>query len=974
MIHLRIRTEYTFKQVYGPIQKCVDRLKSVQVTHAAIVDLDGTWGHVWWHEACQKACIVPILGVELVVSEIDDHVPKMFFLARNADGLRELYNFTSKAYRQTIKTARGHKPRLYKTDVKKMSKNIYIFAGDILEEEFLLDCDAILDINPASRVLNSAKIELAKKHHMRLVSTADNWFPSPEDSENFELIEGRKKPSKQYILEANEMLDSPSIGDLSFENYPLTKAPNLHKDGDLENLCREGAKFRSERNGLVWSEAYEKRLRREVDLILTKKFESYFFIVSDIVKYAKTKMLVGPSRGSSAGSLVCYLLRITEIDPVEAKLYFERFIDESRKDLPDIDIDFPGLKRHIIAEYMEKEYTNVAHIGTVSRYKSKSALDKACETLGIPLYATFACKAAIIQRTSGDARGSDSLVETLDTTKAGSELLEQYPELRRACELENHASHTSTHAAGLLVCNEPIENFCTVQADGTAQVEKKTVEALNLLKIDALGLRTLDILEDCGVENNWYEMKFDDPKTYDIFNRQALSGIFQFEGQSMRNLSSQIEFKSLHDIDAVVALARPGPFGGGVTAEWLERRKGKEYRTFHPLVEEHMKDTYGLPVYQEQTMAIVREIGKFDWNKVSSIRKAVALKKGKDFFDQYFDYFLEGALEQGMTKEEARAAWEYINSMGAYQMNKAHTYSYAVLSYWCAWLKAHHPYEFAASNMRHSKDEESSITMLQEMIREGLKYSPFNLEKSQKTWSVKGGELIAGFDSLYGFGEVNAKKFAEMRDAGLLTEAQKGKAISAPSMFKDLFPIHTKFRVYYEDHKNVVRPNGMVGLMNAPVDMKDIVDGSSGSFCFIGRLIQKNLKDDNEAVNVKKRGGKLREGPVIYLHVRLADDTDRVQVRIDRFDYPKYGKEIFECPLNTYLLVRAMFSPRTGRFGFVQGIEILEKPIEREKQVTVNLPKPGVPKNHRPGSEKQKIMDFELPIAKDKFKAFRLDE
>lgn len=920
MIHLRIRTEYSFKQTFAPVARVVRRLKELGTTHAGIVD-QGTWGHTHWHDECSKAGIVPILGVEIIVSDTDDSAQTMWFLARNLDGLKELYRFSSKSYTQKISTKSGSKPRLFKNDVRNMSENIYVFADTVLDDVFLSQVNAILDLSPASRVLNMSKERIAKDLGLRMVKTCDNYFAYPEDYQTFEITDGGTKPSKQYIT------DDVDAGDLTFEKYDLPKAPMLKREGDLEKLCRDGIDYRREYNGLVWSDVYEARLQRELGLIRSKNFDSYFLIVSDMVVEAKKTMLVGPSRGSSAGSLVCYLTRITEIDPIPADLFFERFIDESRKDLPDIDIDFPGLKRQQVFDYMAKTYGNVANIGTIQQFKPKSALIQLCQKLGIPAVATAGVKAAMIERSSGDARANDCLADTLETTKAGQILKSMFPEVVRASHLEGHASHTGTHAAGLLICNEPLENYCTVMDNGTAQVDKDAAEKLNLLKIDVLGLRTLDILEDSGIDVDWYSLPLTDPRALDIFNRRQLSAIFQFEGQSMRNLSSQIEFKSIQDIDVVTALARPGPFGGGVTKQYLDRRKGLKYDPIHPIVEKVMSHTYGLPVYQEQTLAICRYIGKFDWVASASIRKAISKSQGKTIFNTYWPQFLRGAQEQGMTEDQATATWKLIDSMGAWQMNKAHTYSYAVIGYWTAWLKAHHPLEFAASNLRHAGDEETAFAMLQEMVKEGLKFEPFNLEKSQATWSIQGDTLVAGFDSLKGFGEVKAKKFAADRDSGDLKENQLEQIEKATSLFFDLFPIHRKYKSYYDGDEDVI---GDV------VNIDDIQE--PGSYVFIGRLISKNLRDANEDINVKKRGGKKVTGPVMFLDFRVADDTGQVQSRIDRKDYAAIGKQVFEAPEGTAILVRANFIKINGefaKFGFVKKIKILEDRESRPDTVVI---------------------------------------
>lgn len=902
MIQLRVRTEYTFGATFAPINRVVQQLKEMGCTAAGIVDEDSTWGHVPWHQACRAAGIKPLLGVSIAVNDEDSPV-KMWFLARNADGLSELYGWTSKAHIQPIKTRAGRVPRLWRDDVRKMSENILKFAGDCVDGKFLREVGAVIDINPASRILNARKIALAKETGLRLVATSDNAYASEDDVNAFEFVsKAALKPSPQHLLtELDYQPAARAIAD-ECDDYELPHAPMIRAEGDLEALCREGIKFRK----MKWTQEYEDRLCYELDLIRSKDFESYFIIVADMVRYAKRHMLVGPSRGSAAGSLVCYLTRITEIDPLPPKLFFERFIDVSRKDLPDIDLDFPDDKRHIVFEYMAEKYGsgNVAHIGTISRFKPKSALIQVCKAIGIPPHATAAVKVAMIERTSADSRASHCLIDTLETTEPGRQFIEAYPEAKIAIELEGHASHTGVHAAGLLVCNEPITKYCTVDENGIAHVDKGAAEALGLLKIDVLGLRTLGVLEDAGVDIDWYNLPMDDTSTYEVFNNQHLCGIFQFEGEAMRSISRRVDFGSINDVDAVTALARPGPFGGGVTEKYLLRRGGQKYQPIHPLVEEYMKDTYGLPVYQEQTMAIVREIGKFDWKDTSTIRKAMSKRMGKEFFDNFWSKFKVGAAAQGISESAARSTWEMINAMGAWQMNKAHTYSYAVISYWTAYLKAHHPLEFAAANLRSAKNEDSAIALLREMAREGMKYVPFDIEKSQADWSVQDGVLYGGFKSLHGIGDAKAAKLVAARDAGALTLKQREFIAEARSAFADIFPFRTLYGHLYDDPEG----NNIASPVVHVIDLIEHTPMHGEERVFLGELVYKNPRDANEIVNVKKRGGKMLTGKTAYMDVRLRDDTASIGGRIGRFDFERIGRELSESvPLGAHLMIRAKF-------------------------------------------------------------------
>lgn len=897
MIQLRVKTEYSFGQAYAPISRVIERLKAIGCTAAGIVDTD-TWGHAKWQAACDEAGIEPLFGVECVVTK-GDLPQRMWFLARN---LTELYHWTSKSYHQRLQTRIGAIPRLYPHDVEVMSEAIVKFAGEITDAEWLAQIDAVMDVSPASQILNITKRQIAKQRSLLLVETSDNAFAFPEDRSTFELMsKSSLKPSAQYLLDTlDHQDDAQEIVD-HCHGARLPTATMLKTEGDLLALCKRGAKFRK----VKLTGTYLARLNHEMNLIKMKEFESYFLIVADMVQYAKQHMLVGPSRGSAAGSLVCYLTRITEIDPILHNLMFERFIDETRKDLPDIDLDFPDDKRHLVFEYMAKKYgeENVAHIGTVSRFKPKSALIHVCKAFHIMPKDTGAVKAALIERSSADARASKCLEDTFANTKPGRDFISLYPEAAVAATLEGHASHTGVHAAGLLVCNAPIANFATVDDEGIAHLEKDAAEKLGLLKIDILGLRTLSILEDAGKHIDWYNLPLDDTKAIDLFNSGHLCGIFQFEGDAMRSISSQLKIKSIVEIDAVTALARPGPFAGGVTKKYIDRMNGASYRAIHPEVESHMSETFGLPIYQEQTIAIVKEIGGFGGKEAAMIRKAMAKSLGVEFFNSYWDRFRAGAITKGVPEPEARATWEMINAMGSWAMNKSHTRSYAVISYWCAYLKANYPLEFAAANLRNAKEEDSAVLLLREMTREGIEFVPFDLEHSEINWSVKHGKLYGGFMALKGIGEAKAAKLVEARNAGTLTEKQEKMIRNSFNIFADLYPIQTKYRHLYSEPD----ANGIQGPISYVQDLLTPLPHGAERV-FIAEMIHKSPRNANEEANIKKREGKIETGQLEYLDLRLRDDTGTIGARIGRKDYLRMGVELAESvPVGAHLLVRAKF-------------------------------------------------------------------
>ena len=942
MIQLRVRTEYQFGEAFAPLDRVIARLKAIDCPAAGIVDR-GTWGHVKWDGACRAAGIQPLFGVSLaVVPDLtSEDRPEMWFLALSEAGLGELYRLSSRAQRQA---ARGV-PRLSFQDVLGVSGEVAKFSGAVLDRGLLAAVRPWVDFDPSSLLLNRRKAALCKELGLRPVVVSDNLYSAPEDRTTFEIIGKQSRVTPQHIATAAELQALiPEVNfKLALENMAeiverakgvqLPRAPLIKVEGDLEALCRAGI---VERGIDPWPEEYEKRLQYELGLIRSKNFESYFLVVQDMTRYAKRHMLVGPSRGSAAGSLVCYLTRITEIDPIPPKLIFERFIDVTRDDLPDIDLDFNDSKRYMVIDYLREKYgqANVTNIGTVATFQPKSALIAVAKKLGVPPWETNAVKDSIFARSSGDSRANFALLDTLEQTDPGRKLIEKYPGMKLAADLEAHATHCGVHAGGILVCNEPIENFCTVTADGVAQIDKKDAEALNLLKIDALGLRTLGVLEDSGIAVDWYALRLDDPRVFDVLNRKQFAGVFQFEGGSLQSVASQMEVKSLDDIGHITALARPGPMASGGTTSYLLRRAGKEQASVpHPAMAPYVNKTFGVVVYQEDVLMICRDLGKMPWDDVTQLRKAMSKSYGKEFFDRYRDKFVAGAEQNGIDFAPATQIWEMVNTMGSWAFNLAHSYSYAIVSYWTAWLKAHHPLEFAAATLRNSRNDESSINVLRELIKEHVEYVPFDPELSEVNWSVKDGKLIGGFTGLKGIGESKAAALVEKRaqNGGRLPENERSKVLEAEQTFSDLFPTARRFGDYYTDPERFDIRNG-----TKVVRIEEIT--GEAEFVYIGQMRGKDLRDHNEEIRVKRRNGKRKTGPTLFLDLDIKDDTGNILTRIGERDFEEVGRKIWdEAPIGSWWIVRGyrhLWGKQDGGFKmiYVKKIRQLPDPFAKEKK------------------------------------------
>lgn len=434
---------------------------------------------------------------------------------------------------------------------------------------------------------------------------------------------------------------------------------------------------------------YREKLQYEMNIIEQKDFIDYFLVVSDLVKFAKdTGIPVGPARGSAAASLVCYLLRITEVDPMLFPgLIFERFIDLTRQDLPDIDLDFDSERRHEIRAYLVSKYgsAQVSNIGTFTGYKAKNSLDDVARVYKIPKYEVDTVKDLLLERSSGDLRASATIEDTVAQFEAARNVFERYPDLAKATLLEGNIKGMGVHAAGLVVSNGPITDVCAVYQRKVKGVlldvvspNKKDAEYLGLLKIDVLGLSTMTMLAEAlrqaGLTlEDLYAIPLDDTLVIDGFKRNDVVGIFQFDGRAMRSVNAELQPDDFREVCDANALARPGPLHSGASAEYIDVKRGRKPRKYgHPLLEAITGSTHGQIVYQEQILRVVREIGGFDWTHAAYIRKIISQKIGEQAFNAEWGRFWTGAQVQGLSEAEAHEIWNNCITAGVYAFNNAH--------------------------------------------------------------------------------------------------------------------------------------------------------------------------------------------------------------------------------------------------------------------------------------------------------------
>lgn len=914
---IRVRTGYSFRQAAGKLDDVISRLKDIGAAAAPITDRASTFGFYRWSKLCAENNIKPVFGVELAVSK-DIHAKKpsadhwVFIAKGSVAPINRLIELATTQFR--------YQPLLTLEQALE-AEGVFKITGNKppLDLENGPEADVFIGLGPSTPKAVAVRAAAAG---WPLAATSDNRYARAEDRGFYEVLTGRNAQTQtyaQHILSESEwrkavarfnlsggLLDealrnSEQILEQSNAELQTASLPHPERPDTLENLCLAGA---AELGVDLSDKTYEERLKKELDLIEAKGYEDYFYIVADICQYAREKMIVGPARGSSCGSLVCYLLKITTIDPIPHGLIFERFIDINRDDMPDIDIDFSDQQRHFVFSYIEQKYgkENVARLGTVAMFKPRSALQEAGAALRIPRWKCEKVADTLIERSSGDSRALDTLLDTFETMPAGQELLKEYPEAAVMTRFEGHPRHYSQHAAGVVVADKPITEFVAIDhRTGATMCDKKDAEdGYNLLKIDALGLTQLSIFEDtlemAGLSISDLEgVPLDSQEAFEVLNAGHWSGIFQFNGIALQSLTKQTKVDCFEDIVAITALARPGPLTSGGATEWIKRKNGDAKVTFpHPLFEPYMNDTLGVVMFQEQVMEIGRNIGDLTWADVTALRKAMSKSLGKEYFDQFGDRWKEAAAAKGIDRELLDKVWDDLCAYGAWAFNKSHSVAYGLISYWCCWLKSHHPFEFAAATLSHEKDPSKQIAILREMVEEGYSYLPVDAETSSYKWGIanRGGKkcLVGPLTSVKGIGPKLAQQVVAARARGEPIPERANKLLTNPKTPIDsLYPIDDRIKVLLPDplERNIITPRTLIG---------DITEEHTEEtkFLIIGTAKTINPRDENETIMIARRGYKLKNGPLMSLNLQMEDDSGIIYCKINRFKYEQFGKQIVD--------------------------------------------------------------------------------
>lgn len=704
---------------------------------------------------------------------------------------------------------------------------------------------------------------------------------------------------------------------------------------------REGWKYRLSqgwdptRNGI---ERYRAQVELEMALIISKDFVSYFLMVSDIVRWAKDHgIAVGPGRGSSAASVVCFLLRITEPDPLDFPLTdFSRFIDPTREDLPDIDVDFQDDRRHEVRSYAESKYGKdyVGNIGTFTKYKGKNSLTDVQRVWRAKQGPGFKSdierlKGMIVERSGGDSRADAALGDTIDMFEGAQEIRDKYPtEIAIAVELEGNYRSMSTHSAGLVVASDPIAEFTALytrvvkgRTITAVAVDKYDAEYLNLMKLDLLGLTTMGMLsralEFAGLTlEDLYRLPLDDPATIKAFHANDVIGVFQFEGRATRLVGRDLEPDDFLELVDVNALSRPGPLFSGTTAEYIEVKHGRRVPTkIHPVIDRIAAGTKGQIIYQEQILHALAEFGGLPVAKVHDIRRIISKKLGEAQFNSSFEAFAEGAARlHGASRELANEVWSRVVTSASYAFVYSHSLSYTLIGYWCMYMKIHHPTAFYAAQLSKIK-EEKWPKLIRDAEAHGVAIDGVDINTSGRTWTPVPGErrVVAGFLQLKGVGESLATKIIAFRDGAVerlvFADLQRVNGIG-PKMMEKIRPSiegddpFGLLRVQLSlDSVRVAIAEREIPLPVPNCDSDKVLEAPPDSTVYyVGMVKLKEYKDvlederqrtgdDLDVIRKRLKRPDLATSCTLWSY---DDGGEDVYVRITRFDFPKYRKALEE--------------------------------------------------------------------------------
>lgn len=863
--HLHVHTEYSLLDGFSRLKWLIPKVKELGMSSCAITDHGSMFGVIDFYKACKKEGIKPIIGCEVYVAArkytdkdpmLDKRSSHLILLAENNEGYKNLIKIVSDSYVDGF----YYKPRTDKEQLRKYSDGIICLSaclnGEIPKALMQRDYEKALELAKEYRDIfgednfflevqdhklaedkevNAGILKISKELGIPMVATNDSHYVNREDSKNHDVLlciqmqkilddpSRMKFPNDEFYIKSREEMEelftfAPEAIDntlkiaercnveFDFNNYhiPSFDVPEGYTPLEyLKELCYKGLYERYENP----SQEIIDRLEYEINVISSMGYIEYFLIVWDFINFAKNNnIMVGPGRGSAAGSIVSYTLRITDIDPIKYNLLFERFLNPERVTMPDIDIDFCYERREEVIEYVKRKYgkDHVAQIITFGTMGAKLAIRDVGRVLDIPYN-----KADSIAKEIPFALGM-TIDKAFDVNPNIVQMYDNDEEVKEVIDiskkLEGMLRHASTHAAGVVISKNPVYEYVPLyknQDSITTQFTMTTLEELGLLKMDFLGLRTLTVIRDTLdlIELNrdkkgytehidFSKMEYDNPKVFENLSQGNTLGVFQLESSGMRNFMKQLKPSSFEDIVAGISLFRPGPMDSIPT--YIKcKQNPEEVKYIHEKLKPILEVTYGCLVYQEQVMQVVRELGGYSFGRSDLVRRAMSKKK-MDVMEEERQYFIYGKLDEegnieipgcirnGVPEDAANQIFDDMIDFARYAFNKSHAAAYGVLAYETAYLKTFYPVEFMAALMTSVMGNTDKVV---EYIREcnamGIEVLPPDINKSYSKFSVDGNCIRFGLAAVKNVG-------SHVIDAIVQEREEAGDFIDLSNMLKRL--------------------------------------------------------------------------------------------------------------------------------------------------------------------------------------------
>lgn len=835
--HLHIHSHYSLLDGLAKIDDIISRVKELGMDSVAITDHGALYGAVEFYKKAVKAGLKPILGMETYVAprdrfskEAGEHYHHLVLLAENETGWKNLVKLATKAQLEGF----YYKPRVDKDILREHREGLIALSaclgGEVAQallagrkekaaeiareyEQIFGKGNYFLEIQKHPHIADSEKIEvdlitLSKTTGIPLVATQDSHYARPEDAEYHDVllaVQTGNKLSDDDRLSMKEddfSITSPEEMEKKFAAVPeaieitgkiadrcnvelklgspilpdFPKPDGKTADGYLRELVIEGLPKRfPEKERLPELLA---RIDYELDVIKKTGFADYFLIVQDLVNWAKTHgIAVGPGRGSAAGSIVSYLVNITDINPLAYGLLFERFLNPERVQMPDIDIDFSDRRRDEVLAYTREKYgeDHVARIITFGTMAARAAVRDAGRAMGL----TYNFCDQIAKFIPFNFKLDDAIEKVPEL----AELYGKNPDAKKVLDVARHlegvARHASVHACATVISKDPLAELVPLQFapqdknNIITQLEMHAIEDLGLLKIDFLGLKNLTIIEDAvrlikdtrGVDIDISHIPLDDEKTFELLRKADTTGVFQFESSGMKRYIKDLQPTRIEDLIALVALFRPGPME--LIPTYINRKHGKEKIIYlHPIMKEVLESTYGVIVYQEQVMDMATKLAGLTRGEGYLLIKAVG-KKIKKLLDEQKEKFLKGCEKNNIPKEVANKTWELIEPFARYGFNKAHSACYATIAYRTAYLKAHYPEEFMAGLLNAEvADIDRIAVLIGEAKQSGLEILPPDINKSFVSFTPEGPKIRFGLLAVKNVGSEITRAIIEERVRG----------------------------------------------------------------------------------------------------------------------------------------------------------------------------------------------------------------